>query len=110
MQRGLNQVLTYWAPGARDLYGKPSWSVPVQFNCRWEDRTEQVRSKHGEEFTSLSRVFLVETVDMDGYVFLGVSAETDPTVTLGAQEIQAFAKQPDLRGLRTLSVIYLYGK
>ena len=108
--RNLKQTLTYWAPGTLNLYGKPTWSSPVQFKCRWEDKTQQLVNKHGEEFVSMTRAFVIETVDMDGYVFLGTSSAADPTVLAGAQEIQAVARQPDLRGLNQLTVIYLHGK
>lgn len=106
--RGFNQTLTYWAPSTKtDLYGKPASSTPVQFKCRWEDRREQLKDKKGEELISKSRVFLIEDVEEDGYVFLGVSTEADPTTVKDAWEIQCKARQPDLRGLRNLTVLYL---
>jgi len=109
-QRHLNQTLTYWAPSAKDstnLYGKPTSSAPVQLRCRWEDRNEQLRNKSGEEFISKSRVFVEEVIDIDGYVFLGTSVTSDPVSEPEAKEIQAIGRQPDLRGLRNLTVIYL---
>lgn len=109
-QRHLHQTLTYWAPsapGSTNLYGKPTSSAPVQLKCRWEDRTEQLKSKTGEEFVSKSRVFLEEDVSIDGYVFLGVSAVADPSGLQGAWEIQQKARQPNLRNLRNLTVLYL---
>lgn len=109
-QRNLKQVLTYWAPSAKDstnLYGKPTSSAPVQLQCRWEDRTEELASKNGVQFISRSRVFVNEQVDIDGYIFLGVSAQADPVNEKEAKEIQQVARQPDLRGLRNLTVMYL---
>lgn len=106
-QRHLNQTLTYWPPGDTDAYGKPISGSPVQKSCRWEDRLEQVQNKSGEQITSRTRIFLNDDVDIDGYVFLGTTNESDPTSVVGAAEIQAKGRQPDLRGLRSLTVVYL---
>lgn len=106
-QRFLTQTLTYWPPGGTDRYGKPQSGTPVQKPCRWEDRTEEVQSKTGQEVTSRSRVFLDDDIDLDGYVYLGVSDGADPTTVAGAFEIQAKGRQSDLRGLRQLTVVYL---
>lgn len=108
--RHLNQTLTYWAPSAvatTDLYGKPTFSAPVQLSCRWEDRTEQLKDKKGEEFISKSRIFLNDDVDLDGYVFLGTSVSITPSLLTGAYEIQQKGRQPDLRNIRNLTVLYL---
>lgn len=105
--RNLNQTLTYWPPGAVDRYGKPQPGSPVQKPCRWEDRSDQIISKTGQEIVSKSRVFLAEDVDIDGYVYLGVSSASDPTTVSGAQQIQAKSKHPDLRNLRQLVTLYL---
>lgn len=110
VSRRLKQTLTYWAKADvdnTDLYGKPGSVAPVQLKCRWEDHIEQVRSKSGEEFTSKTRVFLTDDVDIDGYVALGVHTEADPSVIDGAYEIQNIGKIPDLRGIQSLVVIYL---
>lgn len=109
-QRNMRQVLTYWAPpedNSTDLYGKSTFTAPIQLECRWEDRTEELRSKKGEEFVSKSRVFVVEQLHIDGYVFLGVSTQANPVDEPDAKEIQALARQPDLRNIRQLTVLYL---
>ena len=106
-QRHLNQTLTYWPPGQDDRYGKPLAGAPIQIDCRWEDRIDEVQSKTGQEVTSRSRIFIEGDVDLDGYVYLGVTAVPDPSKLDGAYEIQAKGHQPDLRGLRELTVIYI---
>lgn len=104
----LGQTLTYWAPGAKDLYGKPSFSTPVQLPCRWEDKNESVINKTGEQIVSKSRVFLLnQDLDIDGYVLLGVSAAADPSILDDAREIQQIGKTPDLRNLKSLNTLYL---
>lgn len=107
--RALQQTTTYWAPAdaSSDLYGKPTYSAPVQLPCRWENRVELVRSKSGQEIASQARVFLAQTVSLDGYLLLGTSSAVDPTLVTGAFEIQAISSIPDLRNLKTLTAAYL---
>ena len=108
MIRGLNQTCTYWAPTeTRDLGGKRTYDAPVQHACRWEDRTEMYQDKQGEEKISKSKVFLIVDLDLDGYVMLGTSAASDPTVLPEAYEIQQKSKIPDLRSVTSLVTLYL---
>jgi hypothetical protein len=104
----LNQTATYWAPsGSTDLYGKPTPSAPVQIPCRWEERSSQVISKKGEEIISKARVFMLQDVSLDGYLYLGASAQADPNNQSGVYEIQAMSRTPDLSNLESLVTVYL---
>ena len=108
MQLVLPQIATYWAPSAdTDRYGKPVSSAPVQLACRWEDRTSVVMGKAGEEITSKTRVFFAQDVDIDGYLMLGESNAIDPAPLDEAYEIQAKSTTPNLRGLQSLTTVYL---
>lgn len=106
-ERNLRQTLTYWAPLGTDMYGRTSFAAPVTRICRWEDKSELVRSKKGDEIVTKSRVFMAEDFDINGYVFLGTSVATDPHDVEGAWEIQQRAATPDLRLMKTLYVAYL---
>ena len=101
------QDATYWAPGDKDLFGKVSFTTPVQMKCRWENRMESIQSKTGEEYVSKSRVFLAVNVDLDGYLYPGLTSELNPIGLDGAQEIQAVGRVPDLRNTQTLYMAYL---
>lgn len=106
--RALNQTLTYWEPtGITDLYGKPTWKSPVQLPCRWEDKQQEVMSKTGEEIVSKSRVFLLSTININGYLLLGSVSTADPTQVEGAWEVQQVGTTPDLRNLKSLTTVYL---
>jgi hypothetical protein len=99
---------TYWAPSAgTDAYGKRTFSAPVQLACRWEDKIEQIRSKTGVEYVTKSRIFLSQPVDLDGYVYFGESSQSSPYNQTGAWEIQQVGRSPDLRGLKSLTVVHI---
>lgn len=108
IQDSLNQTATYWAPSAgTDRYGKPTPSAPTHISVRWEERTQTVQGKRGEEIVSKARVFMLTDVDLDGYLYLGSTNETNPGAVSGAFEIQAKAKTPDLSNLESLTTVYL---
>jgi hypothetical protein len=103
----LKQTLTYWPPGSMDQYGKMTYGSPVQKACRWEEISLTFQDKRGEERQSKTRVFLADDVDVDGYVKLGTSAETDPTSVDGAFEIQQKSRVPDLRSVTQITTLVL---
>jgi hypothetical protein len=105
--RNMPHDITYWDPNGHDRYGKTLFQAPVHLKGRWEDRTEVVMGKNSQDVTSRSRVYLVQDVDLDGFLFYGISNDADPTILDGAFEIQMTGKQSDLRDLKQLSVAYL---
>lgn len=106
--RNMRDTITYWAPtGAKNAFGKPTWSAPVTYLARWEDVQQEVQSKHGNEITSKSRILLTQTLHNDGWLYLGTSATADPTTVSGAGEIQALGRMNDLRSATSLTVAYI---
>lgn len=102
-----NQVATIWTQTGLDTYGKPTFTAPAQINVRWEDRTEMILSKRGEEYVSKSRVFFGSDIPLEAFLFLGTSAATDPTAVPGAYEVMGRKMTPDLRNLQQLYVAFL---
>lgn len=104
----MKQQVTYWEPtGTKDVFGKMEFKQPRELKGRWEDKVELIRDKHGEEVTSMSRVFVVERLNVDGYVYLGLINLADPLAVEGAYEIRAVKFTPDLRNIKTLTVAFL---
>ncbi len=92
----LNQIATYWAPGAPDGFGAFTYASPVELNCRWEDRVEVMTDEDGTQFVSKSRIFLEDDVVKEGYLLLGESTAIDPQKVDNAYKVRVFAKTPDL--------------
>lgn len=108
LKRLLGQTLTYWAPsGVRDVHGNEGFAAPVGISGRWEDRTETVVIRTGEEHQSRARVFLDQEVALEGWLFLGESVATDPKAVDGAREVVRVDGVPALRGGVTLYTAYL---
>jgi hypothetical protein len=105
--RQMKQTITYWAPSTTDVYGKKTYASPVALTGRWEEKQEIFRDKTGKDIMSKARIFLQQAVVIDGYLYLGTSAGSDPTTVSGAWEIQAVGRMPDLRALRNLYVAML---
>jgi hypothetical protein len=102
--RWMKQDITYWAPSTQDVYGKWVFTAPLALTGRWEDRTELIINKAGQEVGSRSRVYLTQAVEIDGYLYKGTSSATDPTTIRDAYPILVVGNQPDLRNLKQLNV------
>ncbi len=110
LARKLNQQATYWAQTGTDMFGAPTFSAPATLICRWEDSSELFINKKGQEIASRSKVFLAQDIGLEGYLYLGVSAETNPRTLTGesrAHEIMMVKRIPDLRSITTLYVAFL---
>lgn len=105
--RNLRQDATYWTLTGRSLYGKGVYTTPEVLKCRWEDCNELVVDKHGDQVKSSAKVFFAEDISLEGYLLLGTSVDTDPTLAVGAREVIQVKRTPDLRALRTLYVVFL---
>lgn len=91
-----NQQITYWAPGSPDGFGGFLYAEPVILKAKWEDRTELITDAFNNEYVSRSRVFVDRDMQVDGYLYLGVSHAVDPRTVNGAHRIRDFRKIPDL--------------
>lgn len=103
----LRQDATYWAPTGTDTYGKTSFAAPVAVKVRWEDEMHVIVAKTGKEYTSKSTVYCAQNFDLDGYLYLGTSVVASPLEQVGAKEIQAMSRVPNLRALQTLYTAFL---
>jgi len=107
LTKNLHDDVTYWQITGTNRYGKTTFGAPVVLKGRWEERSEMIRAKNGQEIVSKSRVYLLEDVELDGYLYLGVSNDADPSAIDGAYEIQMKGRIPDLRNLTTLYTAFL---
>ncbi len=96
--RNLRQDVTYWSPGTNDGFGGVTFGAPVVQKGRWEDKVELFRDQSGNEVISTATVYLTSSVENRGYLFEGTSTGSDPTAVVGAREIRAFRKIPNLKG------------
>lgn len=99
--------LTYWEPTGTDVFGGDTFKPARQLKGRMEMSTEQIRDKRGEEAVVKAVVYLNEELDVNGYLYEGVSVATDPRTVEGASEIRQFGSIPSLRNLKKIWVAYL---
>lgn len=107
--RAFVMTATWWAQVGKDQYGKPTFGTPTKVICRWEDRTDTIIDKKGQERVIKSRVFLEGNtpVTEEGYLFLGDSNAASPLGLAKAYEVQGIKRTPDLRNLKQLVVAFL---
>ena len=105
------QTAVWWSSTGVDGYGRPTWTTPVEVDCRWEDVVQEFVNKDGEERFSRSIVYVdrdmkVGDVLMLGELDSGVD-EDDPKANDGAWEVSRFAKLPNLKAIEFLRECYL---
>lgn len=105
------QAAVYWAPSGLDRFGQPSFAAPVELTVRWEDRVGEFRDPQGELVSYTTIVYVGQDVLLGGRFLLGdmtsaISA-SEPSDNVGAQEIKAFSKVPNIRATEFLRQAYL---
>lgn len=107
-ERNLRQTCTYWMKTGTNEYSKPVFASPVVLNCRWEDISEKVVDKHGQEIIAKSKIFTAAELNPEGWLAEGIHDSTiDPTTLDGAEEIRQVKRLPDLRNLKTMYTTWL---
>ncbi len=100
--RQCKQTVVYWGSPVDDGYGTATFAAPVELMARWEKVDEVVTNKDGKEVLSKARVWVLQDLDEQGYIYLGElddldSNPDDPQEIVGAEEIIAFRKIPVLK-------------
>ena len=101
------QTAVYWGTPVDDGYGGKTFADPVEIDCRWEDKIENIDrvggGRLGEEVVSEAQVYVTQDVEEHGYLFLGdlddldSDEEADPTTITKAYMINRFEKVPVMR-------------
>ena len=105
---GLNQDITYWAPGQTDRFGVQSFAAPVLIKGRWEEKTEQLVTMGGQLINSKAIVLVDRDLQTEGYLALGdFSNDNDPFAVPSASEILTFQDAADLRSVTKVRKVAL---
>jgi hypothetical protein len=104
--RNLRQTVTYWGNPTPDGWGGYTFDSPVQIIGRWEGRMEMFVTADGKEVRSQAVVFVAQDLDVDGYVYLGTSAEANPKNQEGALRIRTFKKTPGIKANKFVRVAW----
>jgi len=91
---------TYWVgSGVLDAYGDYSTYTSQSINVRWEDKNElYVTDNVGQEQRSDGVVYTETEIEVNGWLYLGQSAETSPKSQTGAKQVTKVNKMKSLKG------------
>lgn len=110
LKSSYREEITYWAPTGRDDgFGKKVLASPVSFKARWVDEQEQILDSKGMQTISKAKVFVddAQSVEIDGFLYPGVSFAADPRGVDGAFQVMMVNRVPDLRNLQAVKVAIL---
>jgi len=85
--------------------GGKTFDLPVEIKCRWEDGYRSILGNNGATIGSLARVYVLEDLDEEGFLYLGTLADLDldssgyidPKEVDKAWIIKRFEKSPALK-------------
>jgi len=75
--RTSKQTAVYWGNPVEDGEGGSSFDAAVEIQCRWESQSEIVKDQDGNELVSTARVYVLQDLDENGYLYLGTLDDLD---------------------------------
>ena len=105
ISRNLNQDVTMWEV-TPDGLGGFIYGIPVVAKCRWENKIELFLNEKGEEKVSAAIVYLNMDTITGQYLYLGRTAEVDPT-NVKSYRVRQINKIPSVDGLSYQMKAYL---
>lgn len=91
------QRATYWGSPSPNGLGSYSFAAPKILQVRWEQKQEQYINSLGETKISSAVVYLLQAVDVGGYLYLGESSSNGPHGVTGTFRIEQYVETPALR-------------
>ena len=108
------QTAVYWGNPQADGYGGNTFQTGVEIKVRWDDKTEKIINKYGEETVSKAVVMTPEDKDDGGFLYLGtlasltVEQRANPKLVSTAYPIQTIERTPLFKSSsKFVYVIYL---
>lgn len=103
----LKQIATYWGSPVRGGFPGYTFAAPVLIKCRWEDRNEMFVGQDAQEEVCTAIIYADSDLDLDGFVYLGVSAENLPYDQSGSLQIRARLKSPNIKSTQFMRKYFL---
>jgi hypothetical protein len=110
IERMRKQKAVYWEYTGTDGYGNPTFSSPVEIECRWSEHQEKFSDDSGEERISRAVVYVDREMALKSYLRLAEldsSTHDDPRDYTDAFEIKQFASIPNMRATNYLRKAWL---
>lgn len=109
-RRAMKQTAIWWDASTPGEFGKPTYAVPVEVSCRWEDIAEEFINPNGDVEISRSKLFVDRDMKVKDKLKLGDLDSTinnDPDDNEDVWEIRGWGKVPDLKGRKFLREVIL---
>lgn len=107
LMKNLLQTATYWGNPVANGFGGYTFDSPVAIDCRWILKQELFIDAKGKEKVSAAIVLLGQDIDLDGYLYLGTTTESNPKDISGSYAIKSFAKIPSMKADAFLRKVWL---
>jgi len=94
------QTAVYWGSPVPDGYGGYTFATAKEIMVRWDDKSELIKNRLGNEIMSNAELLVQEDLDEEGYLYLGTLAllstaeKANPLLVPKAYQIQRIEKSP----------------
>jgi len=101
------QTITYWGFDGYDEYGNKTFLAPIQINVRWEkvshlNKTIKNTIIQGEEIVPKGKIYTNTYIDLESYVYIGITTELNPTILEDAYRVLNTSITPSIKGNKEL--------
>lgn len=105
LRRFTKQKLVYWRKIGSNDFGRPVYAEPVELDCRWEDKQQEVVMPDGRKIMSRGYVLIGDPLLAGSLVFLGTLVDwqqsegypAPPGVVQGGREVLLLKQTPDIK-------------
>ncbi|MHA1344984.1 MAG: hypothetical protein ACTSO3_01155 [Candidatus Heimdallarchaeaceae archaeon] len=108
--RVMKQKAVWWESTSLGEFGKPSYTTPVEIDCRWEDVAEEFINPSGDQEISRAKLIVDRDVKVKDKLKLGEldsNIEDNPNDNEDVWEILQFGKVPYIKGNKYTREVYL---
>jgi len=83
-------------------YGETTFSAPVTVKALWEEKESIIHTDKGEQIVGMACAYVNSdlSVDLEDYLFNGISTETNPVSLIRAYKIRKITRMVNYNGQR----------
>jgi len=104
------QKAVWWARSSKDRFGRWTFDLPVEIDCRWEDTIQEYLDAQGEKHVSKATVYMDRLVSVGDRLRRGelvFDVLEDPMQMTDSYQVASFEQMPNFRATENLLIALL---
>ena len=112
INKARTQTAVFWRYLGSDGYGGHRYDMPIEIDCRWDQKKEETFTDEGQEVVSKGEVMVDRHVPEGSHLMLGELSDIDPFVDKSdpnnvdnTHRVISFARIPDIGNISSYKVV-----